>query len=495
MRILKPTPGLSRAEAERRVALEMLCLEHGARAVGPDLGLLPPPHAPWPTVDLPPVTGKGAACQVLYRPTVGLVYYTLAPGDTLDGCVARLAAELEGAPCGDAHLRAARAAAATPATVLRHAGRVVGGHAFAAGRQQYKMRLAADKAGAMPSRLFQWTPEGVSIPPEHYSIRAAFTWVFMPATAALEVCADGFSSMAAVNAALASIYYDGAGLCALPDGAVTFRLTPGDFKAIELLAGPRGADILPHGGALLVTPGGALAFVGRDTCLQAPVGGRRPTWPPGQTMAALAAEPWAPAGLLLRGGARATAASRDFRCLSCDAPLGGEVVVVRAPRAPAANYHREWYNCDGCAAGDALLASDDGGLLLCAHCWDGLEPCLAEHLRARLSRTTIPYAQAEAAAAQGYATLAEILGGRATPLAPGAYVVAPAHGAPYVLASEKLGRYPAVACPAVAAAGLAVIGGLALAEVAHASATASATAPRPGPPAWSRPPCGGGCPP
>jgi hypothetical protein len=495
MRVLKPTETDAEGGAERRLVAEMLCLEHGARAVGPDLQPLPSPHEPWPVVKLRPITAKGVPYAVHYRPTVGVVFYTLAPGSHVADLVGRLSAQLERA--GDAHLRAYRAVAATPATVLRHKGRIAGGHVIVGPRKCYKKPVA--EKSVLPARLLQWTHPDDDEPPPHYSIRAAFTWVFMPVTAALAIGEGGFDSMPAVNATLSAVFYDEARICNIPDGGEVSPLTIGNFEGVGLppfllppaggvptrsplrarggaLLGARSGALLgARGGALLVDGAGRLTYIGRLLNLHLKTG--RGVWPPGRNVLQLPAEAWAPETILLpAGGGFANAKSRGFQCVSCMAPLGGEVVVIRAPRAPATGQHREWFyypvGSNAPLIGGALAG---GGLLLCAFCWNALESpaCLSVHMGARVTHTVLPFSQAEAAAAcPGYEPLAPLLAGTALPLAgaEGAFVVktpdgGPGGGASVILACEKLGRYPALTHPAVAAAKLGVVSGVALAEV------------------------------
>src|SRR5262245_6727434 len=120
MKVIKPVAGT--ADAERRLVRSMLCMEHGAVAVGPDCAPLPPPHEPWPTVRLSPVTKKGLPAEAHYRPTVGIVFYTVGPAFSVRELVGRVAARLGELP--EDHLRGHRAVAATPCSMLRHAGRV-----------------------------------------------------------------------------------------------------------------------------------------------------------------------------------------------------------------------------------------------------------------------------------------------------------------------------------------------------------------------------------
>ena len=459
-----------------RLCAEMQNLEHGARVVDPDdLRRLPEPHDSWPVVLLPPCTAEGEACTIHYRPTVGIVYYTLEAGDSIEGLVAAAAAQLERG--GDAHLRRTpRAVAASPATILRHEGRVsLGANSVIAGPlKNYTACTAGRSPDDLPARLLVYMADGVTTPPAHYGC-AGFTWVFMPVAAALAIGAAGFNSMAAVNATLAAIFYDGGLTSTLRDGAEVSPLTTDHFEVASLPhyldAGGAGASGGAgvggrRGGVLLAEPGGRLTFVGREANLHA-----RSVWPP--VGAGLGGEPqpplesWSPGTIALRGGL-ATAASRDFQCVACAAPLGGEVIVARGARVPPAGQHQRcWHH--GRRREGSLLAA--GGLLLCTFCWGAFEApaCLTTHMGARITRTVIPYPQSSAAAAcPDYRILAPLLAGTVTPLTLGAVVVrmpASTGGASVVLAGEKLGRYPAITNRAIAATGLGVLGGVSLAEV------------------------------
>ena len=482
-----------------RLIAEMLNLEHGALVVDPDsLQPLPPPHATWPAVVMPPRTAEGHPFTIHYRPTVGVVYYTQAQGEDVEGLVAGVASMLERA--GDAHLRQRNyAVAATPAAVLRHTGRVSCCNVIFGPR---KNNHAASPGGAncrpgdlLPARLLVYTADGVTTPPAHYG-RAGFTWVFMPIAAALAIGERGFDSMPAVNASISAIFFDGGRASTLRDGAEVSLLAEDHFEVPpvpDLFAfgeeprgeEPRGGEEPPDrdpqggagigprsGGVLLALPGGRLEFVGRASNLSA-----GSVWPPACLGAECPSlEPWAPETIALRDseglyaeGLYATEASRNFQCVVCEAPLGGEVVVVRGARVPPAGLHHHWHN-HGRREGSLLT---EGGLLLCMFCWAGLESpaCLTTHMGARATRTVIPYPQASAAAAcPEYWRLAPLLAGSVTPLTPGAVIVqmppgGPGGGASVVLAGKKLGRYPAITNRAIAATGLGVLPGVTLAEV------------------------------
>ena len=467
MRVLKPAGGEDAAGLECRLIAEMVCLEHGARAVGPDGRPLPAPHEPWPTVALRPVTAGGVACTVHLSPTVGVVYHTLSPGRVAE-LVARVSSGLERA--GDAHLRGARAVAATPATVLRHKGRVAGGHMIVGPRKCYTK--AGDPADDLPARLLQWTPADDHRLPPHHSLRAAFTWVFMPVGAALAAGEGGFDSMSTVNATVAAILYDAAGVSNVPDGGEVSPLTVGHFDTAALPPALQSlADTKQRPpGVILIDPAGSLTYVGNVMNLHLRAG--RGVWPPTANVALLPAEAWAPETLARRGGGRWAAGGRDLQCVSCAAPLGGAVVVVRGARAAGLCQHDgcEW-RYGGHAPPGTALVDDGAGVALCPFCWNALKTpvCLTAHLGAGVTHAVVPFTQAETAAAcPGYEALAPLLAGVATPLAgaPGAFVVQTAGGARIVLASKKLGRHPAITNPAIAAARLGVLAEAMVAEVA-----------------------------
>jgi hypothetical protein len=489
MKTIKPTDGA--AAAERRLAAWMLNMEHGAVAYGPDLLPLPGPHEPWPLVRLAPLTEKGLPAVAHYRPTVGLVYYTASDRLQVGALVDRLVALLEGLP--EDHLKGHRAVAATPATVLRHRGRVLGGNLVIGPRRFYK-KPVAEKKDELPARLLIRTPEADLEPPPHYSIRAAFTWGFMPVTAALAI--DTLGSMAAFNAVVASLFYDAGLVSKLADGADEHRLTLADFDFPRLpafLAGadaalekpdPREARFGPeaHGampasaafgshGVLLVTPSRHLTFVGNHLCLRARA-------PPAHSHLPLAA--WDPAAVAVRGPGQ-------FQCCACDAPVGGEAILLWNPKSPAVSCHRAWFYLP-LPTGTPLLRGDNANraLVLCLFCWGALESasCLSEHMGARLARTVVPHTQAEVCAAcPGYSGLAPLLDAwpvRAIAGVAGAFVVTtslngPGAGAAVVLASEKLGPYPMLTAPGVASFRLPVVPNLRIAEV-HAPRGAQAQA-------------------
>jgi hypothetical protein len=318
----------------------------------------------------------------------------------------------------------------------------------------------------VPARLLLWTPPAEEELPLHYSVRAAFTWVFMPLTAALSI--QGVHSAAAANALIASVLYDASMLARLQEGVDFYRLTLGDFNIRPLpayLVPP--APSLPaialdplrlytparasNTGALIVR-GNTLAFVGQHEFLRAKA---RPF---GQ----LPCLPWdAPAYFALGPG--------RFQCCSCNAPVGGDVIVLQAPVAPPPGLHLDWWYHPRPPGSPLLLgAVADKSLLLCLTCWNALDSleCLTNHMRARLARTVAPHTQAAACAqCPGYEALAALLAGSVRrSVVKGAYIVKLPDSKELVLAGNDLGPLPALTESGIASLDLPVLAGLRLAE-------------------------------
>ncbi len=472
MRIVKPSDGT--VAAERRLAARMLCLEHGEEAYGPDLVLRPAPREPCPTITVRPLTDKGLPVVVHYRPTVGVIFYTAGEAFAIRDFVGRISALLNSV--SEDHLKGYRAVAASPSTVLRHKGRVNGGNLIVGPRKCFK-KSVAEKSG-LPGRILMWPPEGEDDPPPHYSIRAAFTWVFLPVTAALSLTGSEMLEPV-VNALVASVFYDGAMLSRLSEDVDFFRLTLGDFVFPSLPAflappaAPTHRELASIGatglgrpsGALVVTrpsadcPAGSLVYVGSSLCLHSGMP---------RAHGQLPVAPWDPDSIIVRGPGQ-------FQCCFCEAPVGGSVILVGEPLVPRPNHHRELIY-SFLPTGTPLLQGGSAGknLLLCLYCWNALEmpECLAVHMQARVAQTACPLTQAAVCAVcPGYEGLAPLLTAAIAPVegVPQAFVAktrddGPGAGASLVLAGEKLGRYPALTTPGVAALGLPVVPGLRLAE-------------------------------
>jgi len=223
------------AAAERRLAAHMLNMEAGALAwaPGPDadtpLVPAPAPHAPWPVIELPALTAAGRPRRVHYRPAAGVVYAGEAPA-----LARRLAAIL--AP-HTAHLRGPRAVAAGGMSVVsteRGRETVSAETAVIGPRPLYRRPLPAGPArAARPARLLHIADTvGYETEPPMYSVRAAFTWIFLPLGAAMLISAtphaDSVAAAAAANALAAGIVYDRRRVLVCADGAAPATITASD---------------------------------------------------------------------------------------------------------------------------------------------------------------------------------------------------------------------------------------------------------------------------
>ena len=454
------TPGANVAANEAKLVAAMLKFEHGAVVRDPSGVTLDPPHAKFPTVAVSPITTRGASCSVHYRPTVGVVFYTSgamiggASEFNIGNFVRRVSVLL--ADAGDAHLRSYRAVAATPATVMRHRGRVSGSHLVVGPRKCFRKPIV--EKSNLRSRLLQWVPSYELEPPPHFSICAAFTWVFMPVTVAIAI--RSFNSMSEVNAMLASVFYDGGNLCQYPDGSVVERISMADFvthtlpewlveertRSVKVLGNPRA-------GCLVVRPStGSIEYVGRYHNLHCT---------PQLTHELPELAPWDPDSLhATEGGC--------YQCVSCGVPIGGTAVIIRDARVAAGAIHRNWFY-NRLNAGTRLHQPSEAnkGYILCSRCWSALESpaCVTEHMGARVERTVIPGTQADACAkCPGYEVIGRILAGCVSRTdVPGAFTV-DVEGARFVITGQKLGEFPLLTCAGVAALKLAVVPYIRIAE-------------------------------
>lgn len=438
MRILGQLEG-GAAAAERQLAAEMLNMEIGARAFGADGAPLAPPHAPWPLIAVPAATTAGVPYEVHYRPAVGVVYYTRPDRFSVQALVRRLVPLLEAA--GAAHLQGYRAAAASPAAVLRYQGRARAGTTVK-GPCDPPARLAREGA-KIPARLMVFTPDTSTEAPRHWSVAAVFTWVFMPIEAALRASREGYSSMANVNALVAGLVFDAAGICG-GDGPAARDVDLLTINELGLVPVPLGIDaagvagLCGRGskGALVIGTTGRVTFAGSYRNLTA-----NSATMTAQAVAALASEPWA----------HAMAASGDTLCALCRTPHGGEAAVVARQLTgsitpgPNQTHTPMRYNPNN----NRPLQPPATATVLCRFC---CPPCLAEHMGGALTRSMPPLTAAQACAASAsHAALAPLLGStaRAVPGVVGAFILeTPAHGT-IIITGGHLGGFPTIAHPAV----------------------------------------------
>ena len=484
MRVIKPAIGNpDDADAKMRLAAEMLCIEHGACAIGPDLKPLPAPHKPWPVVEIPPLTEQGLPYTVHYRPTVGIVYYTAGNDFIINRFVEQIANLLN--QVSDKHLHAYRAISASPSTVMRHKGRTVSETLIVASRKCYKKPVMS-LVCPLPSRLLQWTPPDVTEIPLHYSIKAGFTWVFMPVSVAFTLGVDGFNSMASVNAVVSAVFYDHSNASIVEDGKLIKLLRPSLFKniapppflksfgKIKAFENQEETETIyeelrPTRGAILIENSGKMTFIGHSDALAASAQGF--PWPltANAQWEKLPTETWNPENILL-----SKKHCMAFVCVNCLAPIGGDAIVMRNPRKPKEQFHNGWVYNYRTASGELILDGGNAkkGLLLCPFCWNSFESsCLVSHMKARLTRTVIPFSQSEVATmCPGYERLAPVLSGRAVAMdsVPGAFIIITKESEPrgaFILTIPLYGKYPTITNPRIAGMGLPVITNVPLIEV------------------------------
>jgi hypothetical protein len=200
----------ARASALQRLARLMLNIEHGARVYewGPGSGSeADPAPAGFLEIAVEGVTLGAPPVVAAYRPTVGVVFLCPAPGFDATEVVRALRELL--AREGEGHLLGELTVEVAPHAEVRHRGRIY------PMTEEVELRRAPHQArgwaptARYPSRhLYCGSARGPEEPlPPHFSVRAAFTWVFLPAAAALRL-ERGIDGMAAFNALAASILFD-----------------------------------------------------------------------------------------------------------------------------------------------------------------------------------------------------------------------------------------------------------------------------------------------
>ncbi len=498
--------------AERQLAAHMLNMEAGALMWAP--GAAPsaplvlrdaaPDAAAYPIVELPARTAAGRPRRVHYRPATGVIY-----SDGGIELAKRLSALLE--TVDSAHLRRARAVGAAPMSLIRAVGAAsdaAGAASDAAGaigtvvagpRPPYLKELPPGPArDARPARLLLVAPDSETDPPP-YSVRAVFTWVFLPLSAVLAISARAAHNLSAgpVNALVAGIVYDRRRQFAFANGDTPQLVLATDVVEPPAAAGwgppagalrstalpPALADLRPTyafrirlGDASCIRPGDAagtaapgtaapgavkLTLVGNHHTLV-----RRPT--------ALAAAAAAFEGLPLvewpADVAGCTRGRRGSRCATCRVPVGGAVVLVTDASCPKTGYvvineyrrdsralsHRDDFleAIANLSAGAPLARSGAQSALICSDCWGAMDGSAVSSLRARVARVIVPWSQAEAAEAMGLAGIAALLAAEVRRTAVAAAFTADIQcqdvgQAPIrlVLAGANLGIWPALDCP------------------------------------------------
>ena len=477
--------------AEQRLVAHMLNMEAGALMWAPGAVPSQVPGAvstsestanAWPIVELPARTTAGRPRRVHYRPATGVIY-----SDGGIELAKRLSAMLE--TVDSAHLRGARAVGAAPMSLVRAtAAPVVAdapvvaapiGTVVAGPRAPYLKELPPGPArDARPARLLLVAPDSETDPPP-YSVRAVFTWVFLPLSAILGISAHAAHNLSAgpVNALVAGIVYDRRRQFAFADGDMPQLILATDVVEPPPIAGwspaagalrfsalpPALADLRPtyafriRAGAAGAPAAVKLTLVGNHHTLV-----RRPA----VLAAAAAAFEALPLAEWPADVAGCTRGRRGSRCATCRVPVGGVVVLVTGAGCPKAGYAVVGDRRDSRALGhrdDFLAAVADLGAgaplargaaqsaLICPDCWGAMEGSAVAALHAQIARVAVPWSQAEAAAAMGLAGIAALLAAevRPTPVAAAFTADIEVAAAPVrlVLAGANLGAWPALDCP------------------------------------------------
>jgi hypothetical protein len=219
-------------DSDLRVVALMLNIEAGAdvyHVSGGRVATRPPPHAPWPLVEVPPVTADGRPWHVHYRASAGVVYHTAVDAREEAAVYERLAALLAAADAG--HLAAPRAAFGTTTAVVRldwHGPEAAGVTNQAVLARRDGRRALAQRAFVRANR-----PAAVS----HVSKSGPFTWYFAPVSIAVSL-SGGSMTPPAVNALVASVIYDLGGHCAWADGAAPLSVCAADVRHAHWRSAP-----------------------------------------------------------------------------------------------------------------------------------------------------------------------------------------------------------------------------------------------------------------
>jgi hypothetical protein len=333
---------------------EMLCLEHGARLYDSELQLMPKPHELWPTVTIKPKTKHGFPQVVHYQPTVGIVLYCLPRTQTIASLVKSVAKKLE--EFDVQHLTETyKLTGAVSCMTGRQAIPHVDATTVVVGPQPV-FRKCAPETARLPARLLQWTPSDLVFElPRSHSIRAAFTWVFMPLHIGLHPPPDPSKSL--LNMLLASIVYDATNICIHDAGTDVDWLKRSDI-VIDIEDPLNGYD------CFLINPDGKPLLIRDYSVLSA-----KPKPP-------LPIERWTPSDLYMPQ--RFTVIDM-YICNSCNIPLGDECIVLRQIEIDSSPI----------LYGESASAE----FLVCIHCWNSFN--IPSNVSYKAFRTSLPFSQAE----------------------------------------------------------------------------------------------------
>ena len=453
MRVIANTSGA--VEAEQRLVATMVNIEHGALVVddrGEPLGAGPP--QPYPTLRVEPLTAGGLPLVYRLKPAVGVVFYTAGAGFQIGPFVHRVQAAL--ARHGYGHLLAHRATSASPCVTVRthRSPPALDEVTSVVGPRKPYGRGGGDRPeqqpDRQPARLLLYTPAHCEELPDQVSHRAGFTWVFTSIGAIAGLAR--VEGPAALNALMASVLYDDAGLVRLANNS-TVHLLPAAAVALPALpAAIRGLDpkALASLGVLGPTAqaprlGGARAvfvITRRGTgvashrslelsyAIPGPLTGvtylaRNVTWESLRPSCAERAK--APGEGASSSGAEAAGAG--LKCPLCTTPLWGDVFALDNPLMPAppvAGANPPNPPLDG--SWGAPLAYDVVGpgepvlegraLVICRFCARNLCPKVGAHLSCAIYRSRVGRTHDEAFAGHALEPLLAITRAAAEGLAP-----------------------------------------------------------------------------
>jgi hypothetical protein len=441
MRVVKLADG-GDIEAEVRLASEMLCLEHAARAYGPSLEELDRPHEPWPLVRLPPLTSDGEEVRIHYKPVVGYVYLACEDRFDVSAFADRIGVLLHAK--GAAHLREHKAVGAAGAMVARAHGRIYGGE-WAPPPRLSPGPPEEEKPYFVP-RAFYRNP-GTNTPARCDSW-AGFTWYFAKAASGVvwsesEHDASDEARSQRANALVAGVVYDRLDVFRVADGDSVMGPNmamkagtpePDHFEKLRTLVCRVGYT--KDAGIFLVGDDGK---GGRGRLVV--IGDRRAVRKSRATAAwfeGLQAERWPPQDLV--DSLPRFPAVGSIVCMRCQILVSGRFAVVRRAVVPARKDLRGGAHLT--LKNSEPLLDPEKGFALCRACAQASSECLAGHMKASVTRSEAPWSQAQAfSTSDVYSVLVPLLRAEAwtEPDAAGAVMVGLEGGATIVLAGARLG--------------------------------------------------------
>ena len=460
------------AYAKIQLIAHMLNMEHGQTEyllAGGNLQKNESPM-PWPLYEVPSLTTRGVACHVHYKPACGVIYYSSSDG--ILGVV-ELANEL--ALTLDEHtehLQKARAMSMTASSLLRNtlagppsvpAVPAVLGTAVVGPRKPFRKALPVGTARSnRPSRLLLVAPADEHEPPPIYSTRAAFTWVFLPMSAAFSISKMRALDPIIVNALVAGIIFDAHRVLTCPNNS---EIMPSFTHIKEPLFNVH--QISSHTGEFEKKLGASFRQFNRNYAFQIVVkegkchlsylGDYRSLVPTRyhthsrrtarRVLNTLQHVRW-PENTV----AGCLGENRASSCVCCSAPLGGAAILVLSPKYPE-NAHTYIDKLKDFTGGMPLfhpMAGAPTGALICEYCWIMIEQPVLETFEAfdvKPSRVHVPWTQADAADAMKLDGLSCILRGRVTKVTTGAYRLTRQGQKDIILAGSSLGPCPILDYP------------------------------------------------